>query len=188
MIPTDSIGNSSMSQVEFWIWIGILAAAVTILLAWAIGRARQNAALNGRALFLCAILYLLCCGAAIASGVFAHKLRLNADALARPTAVVPIAADWRADLDLPERTRLTKILAKSVYVSNGVIVSYISSNGALIPFEPTTEDKKDRQSAVQKIAWTESFAVQAFFASIVWLFVPLFALLLSTMISRSKRP
>jgi len=179
MITNDSIGNLQMSQMEFWTWIGILAIGVTIFLAWALTRVLRRLSANRGKFLICIGLYLFCCAMALTSGVFAHKLRLNADALARPSSATSITADWRADLDTSERTRLTGILAKSVYVNNGVITSYIGANGALVPFEPTAEDKKARESVTQRIVWTESFSIQAFYASIVWLLVPLLGLLLA---------
>ncbi|HEX9391571.1 MAG TPA: hypothetical protein VF928_09690 [Usitatibacteraceae bacterium] len=173
-----------MSQLEFWIWMGLLGAAAIIAFAWVAKKLQPSFTVHSGAYITSIALYFFCCGMAVGSGFVAHKLALNADAMLSPTTATNIAADWRNDLRGDERTRLTKALAQSIYINSGRVVSYLDDKGVLVPLTPSDEDQKARQSVVQKIDDTNAFARHAFVASIIWLLVPLIGLTLFVLTSR----
>lgn len=187
MNTEDSISIVPISQGVFWAWVGLIAFATTMVFAFASRNALERSSVRSWPLAICIGTYIFCCAMAVVAALFSQKLEVQAVKLARPTIPAAISADWRADLEPPERTRLTKTLARSIYINSGTIASYIGADQSLALFDPNEADKRERARFTQKIEWTASFALQASVASLIWLLVPLCGFLISMVLRRRQK-
>jgi hypothetical protein len=167
-----------MSHAEFWTWVSLLAVAILAGTTWS---ARKSAAFGGfnRFSVLFAIFYIGCCGISVGLGIAAHRTQVGAEGLLRPSTVKAIDAQWRSNLPASDRTRLSKALAQSLYVSSGTISSFINDKGELAPFQPSDLERTERSQVLLKAEQGAAFAKQALIAAILWLLVPLAGLAIS---------
>lgn len=87
---------------------------------------------------------------------------------------------------LPERVRLSKSVASSIYRDSGAIVDVITEDGSLEPYTPSADDTNNRKKLLRAKSIALHTVESLKYASIAWLFILIVSVSIGALMLRRK--
>ena len=157
---------------DIWLSFACLAVSAITLLANGVSRLRTRQGARWKGITFCVLAMILCIGGNL--GVYS-LYSSNASFLKsfkNPPEPSHLEPYWGADMSREDRTKYSKILARTSFENWGITVNYFDETGTLRPYQATDEDRAMIQWRRQTVVNHERQTSLLAWITFSWLFVP----------------